>query len=357
MMPLFIMQRLCIAALLLVSSLAHGDEDAAEKRSIRGNFRNLARATYTPTNVKASYYEVGPIETLPVNFNDVFLPYKEEWVSEINFPSTDGEFAGSGRSHNVVAVFEGLLKFPSAGTWTLFVSSIDGSKLYVDNGLVVNNNGLHKVMVAKKGTVEVDSSSLVKSFRLEYFKGAEGNNGLRLRWKGPGYAKSDVRAWNFDAITSFVGLPMFAYMIPNVTVSYYAWETRDALPNFTSLVPDSTSDGYFYSWPNEGCSDTENNAVVLEGNLQFPSAGSWKIFVTSDDDLRMYADGQLVLTVNGNIGVRDKGKAVVDVASGSTIQKIRIEYLELCRGSGIDLQWAGPGISKTYIPNEAWVVI
>ena len=162
--------------------------------------------------MKVEYYEVGPQVALPVNFKELFLPYKEESVSEINYQYTDGNFAGSGKSQNVLAVFTGMLKFPSAGTWTMYTASDDGSKLYIDDQLVVNNNGVHNAMVEKSGTIVVDKSALGKSIRLEYFNN-DGKNGLRLLWKGPNQPKTAVRGWNFDQLMWVTGFATYNYEI------------------------------------------------------------------------------------------------------------------------------------------------
>lgn len=145
------------------------------------------------------YYEAGPIESLPTTTmkKDMHLGYDGGCVSQINFPSSTSTFAGSGKSNNFIAYFEGQLKFPSAGMWTMFLKSQDGSKLYIDDQEVVNNDGVHKTMKQKRGTVEIAESSLIKTFRVEYFKGNKGPNGLILKWKGPGKRKSVVKTTDF----------------------------------------------------------------------------------------------------------------------------------------------------------------
>jgi len=150
---------------------------------------------------------------------------------------------------------------------------------------------------------------------------------------------------------------MLLYQHQNVHVRRYKWVSRDTLPSdFDAIAPDSEENSYTYKWPNRWCEDVENDAVVFEGYLKFPRAGTWTIFAKSDDDLRMYIDGNPVLTVDGKIGVRDVGKAVIEVAPGFTFKHVRIEFLELCRGNRLDMQWARPGVSKTDIPRGVWVV-
>ncbi len=147
------------------------------------------------------------------------LAYSGECISQINFSKSTSTFAGSGKTNNVIAIFAGQLRFPSAGSWTLYTASQDGSKLYIDDEVVINNDGVQKGMKEKSGTIDVTEVELIKEFRLEYFKGDLGANGLILKWKGPGKSKSVVQTTNFYTPTdvSIIGLPAYAISIPNVS--------------------------------------------------------------------------------------------------------------------------------------------
>ena len=54
-----------------------------------------------------------------------------------------GVFGGSRRGDRVGATFEGLLEFKTAGDYKICINSDDGSKLYLDGELFINNDGLH----------------------------------------------------------------------------------------------------------------------------------------------------------------------------------------------------------------------
>ena len=72
-------------------------------------------------------------------------------------------------------VFEGTLLLPESGDYHLILQSDDGSRLFLDNNLVIDHDGLHgftkkeKVLHLQKGRIP---------FRLEYFE-ATGGNGLQ----------------------------------------------------------------------------------------------------------------------------------------------------------------------------------
>jgi hypothetical protein len=303
-----------------------------------------------PGEAKVMYYETGSLITLPSKRMKglMHLGYGGECVPQIKFPKSTGNFAGSGKTNNFVAYFEGQLQFPAFGAWILFTISQDGSKLYIEDELVVNNNGLHNVMVEKNGTIDV-AESLIKNFRLEYFKGEEGGNGLIMKWEGPGMDKTVVKSKDFyvpDQL-SLIGLPAYIVQTDFVNTTRYATASRNSLPvSFDALVPFSKDYKYESYWPRENCDLTDNYAVVLDGYALFPKAGEYIITETSDDDARMYVDGQLVLSVNGRTGFRDIGQASISITEGGTIKRIRLEFLELCLGGVLDLTWMGPNITK-----------
>jgi hypothetical protein len=307
--------------------------------------------------VQVVYYEADSLTSLPSESmkNNMHLAYDGECVPQINFPKSTGNFAGSGNEKNFVAYFEGQLQFSAFGAWTLYTTSQDGSILYIEDELVVDNNGLHRDMGEKYGTFDV-TDSLIKSFRLEYFKGKKGGNGLIMKWEGPDVDKTILKSNDFYAPESFsfVGLALFRFFVPWVTATRYATTSRKSLPkSFDTLAPVSKDTKYEYVWPMESCDLNDNYAVVLEGDILFPVAGEYIITETSDDDARMYVDDKLVLRVNGHVGVRDIGQASISIPKGGTIKRIRVEFLELCLGNGLDVSFKGPDGTAVQFFNKA----
>jgi hypothetical protein len=274
------------------------------------------------------------------------LAYDGECVPQIRFPKSTGNFAGSGKTNNFVAYFQGQLQFSAFGVWTLYTISQDGSKLYIEDELVVNNNGLHKVMVEKYGTINV-TDSLIKSFRLEYFKGEEGDNGLIMKWEGPGVDKTVIKSKDFYTpdFLFYTETGLSYWFLPYATATRYATTSRNSLPNsFDALVPFSKGNAYEYSWPKESCDLTDNYAVVLEGDVHFPEAGEYIVTEISDDDARIFVDDELVLSVNGHVGVRDKGQASISITQEATKRIL---------GNGLEVSIKGPEGTTVQFFNKA----
>lgn len=84
--------------------------------------------------------------------------------------------------------FSGILNVPNAGSWKLRLASDDGSRLYLDGRLLIDNDGNHG-MQEKSGDIELDAGP--HALVVNYFNSG-GGFGLRLEWEGPGIERSDI---------------------------------------------------------------------------------------------------------------------------------------------------------------------
>ena len=147
-----------------------------------------------PLPVGVSYYDLaGTNPSVLPDFSGL-IPIATDEMLQINMQTTNGAFGMSGLSDDVGAVFTGMIDFPEAGLWTLYTESDDGSKLFVDGGMVVDNDGLH-AMIEVGGSIEVIEPGPV-AVRVEFFERG-GGAGLIVRWEGPSVPKSVVpsSAW------------------------------------------------------------------------------------------------------------------------------------------------------------------
>ena len=74
--------------------------------------------------------------------------------------------------------YMGFVEIPEDGTWSFFTRSDDGSRLYIDGKLVVNNDGTHP-MVEKSGDLELTMGRHAIEVRMFEVGGGEG---LEVRW-------------------------------------------------------------------------------------------------------------------------------------------------------------------------------
>jgi hexosaminidase len=86
------------------------------------------------------------------------------------------------RQEDYGVVWEGFLKVPTDGLYQFAVESDDGSALYIDGEMVVDNDGPH-TLVQKDGFIALRQG--FHRFRLAFFQRG-GSTGLRVLWGTPG---------------------------------------------------------------------------------------------------------------------------------------------------------------------------
>ena len=86
--------------------------------------------------------------------------------------------------------FDGYIDIPQDGEYTFYLATNDGGHLYIDNRLLINNDGLHPIVeVAKKITL----TKGLHPISVRYFQEG-GRNGLKVSWQGPGFEKQEIHA-------------------------------------------------------------------------------------------------------------------------------------------------------------------
>ena len=87
-------------------------------------------------------------------------------------------------------MFTGHIVIEKAGKYTFFIASDDGSRFYIDNELLIDNDGLHG-MVEKSGTVQLSAG--LHPIVATYFDNG-GGDGLTMSWSGAGIDKQQIPA-------------------------------------------------------------------------------------------------------------------------------------------------------------------
>ncbi|MGE5177203.1 MAG: PA14 domain-containing protein [Hyphomicrobiales bacterium] len=142
---------------------------------------------WTSPGVRIAYYQLDSSLVPPL---PALVPEKTQLISTINYPFSWGTFAGSGRSQNMGAEYEGYLTVPSDNVYFFELMSEDGSKLWIDGQLVVNDDGAHN-RVALTGGVPLRAGA--HAFRLDYFL-REGGCALTLSVSSSSVSKQIVPA-------------------------------------------------------------------------------------------------------------------------------------------------------------------
>lgn len=142
-------------------------------------------ATPTPApqykrGIRYSYY------TTPVAWTDIpnferMSPMKEGLLQ--NFA-----LAPRNQRTNYGFSFNGFIQVPRSGTYTFYTVSDDGSRLWINDTLVVENGRVHNLR-ERSGTINLSAG--YHRIKVDYFQ-ASGRQGLEVRYKGPRMRKRKI---------------------------------------------------------------------------------------------------------------------------------------------------------------------
>jgi alpha-L-fucosidase len=128
--------------------------------------------------IMCKYYE-GEWNQLP-EFKKL-IPASEEKLSNFTLKTRK-------RQENFAFEFNGFIKIPADGVYEFFTDSDDGSKLYIDNQQVVDNDGLHGT-VQKSGLIALAVG--YHTIHVKFFQKSSGMN-LKVFIQGGGLIKQEI---------------------------------------------------------------------------------------------------------------------------------------------------------------------
>ncbi|MFK7925268.1 MAG: PA14 domain-containing protein [Bacteroidia bacterium] len=388
---------------------------------------NLAQ-TQNPLRLSMDTTYIG-CDLAPVNLKAVFqdlsgrgLTYKYyngSWNSLPDFttltPTDSGEvdnldISVRNDNSNYGFVFKGYIYLETAGSYTFYTSSDDGSKLFVNGSQVVNNDGLHGNQ-ERSGTVSLSQG--MHAIEVQFF---EKSGGETLSWKyaGPNITKQAVPdnllylddlsnltfAWTGpNGFTSSISEPQVSdlgtyrlhlanadtFIVDSLELLMYetpvfeaqgAWLTcaDDSVQIGTDLANSMYTQGLEYayyegSWStlpdfstlNPAFRGTVENftledrlqddyfAFVFTGEIYLETSGEYTFYISSDDGSEFWIDGQELVDNDGLHGMRERN-ASITLSAG--YHPIEVQFFERNGGANLSVSYAGPGFSKTLLPAE-----
>ena len=237
-------------------------------------------------------------------------------------------------------VFEAYLYTPLNGTYTFYLSSADGSRLFIDNNEILDNDGLHDVLEV---STDVCMNGGYHAVKVEYFNHT-GQADLSVMYAGPGISKQMA---DLFIVGPCDNLPVTApdNLVKGIKYTYYegVW---DNIPNFNALT--GLERGLLSSFSLSPASVSDYFAMTFDGYIDIAADGDYTFYLSSDDGSRLLLDGNVIINNDGTHGVVMK--------TGSTClapgyHQIRVEYFEKTGGNTLIVGYEGPGVSKTVLNN------
>ena len=355
-------------------------------------------------DINVSYYDFSTLTAFPAEGLSSLTAISTGSVTTINFPSTSGNFANSGLSNNVAALFEGYLTIPEDTkqicvrndneSRLVFEDSTGSRTLVIDNDGEIDNGGdfvdSRKCFANCLGGFFPCTFAGTVSFELEYFE-KDDTAGLILEWGDGQDNYTPISAEYFVLAPSAVpsmtpstsevpsalpSLSVVPSVVPSLTpsdvpssmpsigdikVSYYDFSNLTALPaagvlsSYTAISTGSVTTINFPSTSgNFASSGLSNNvAALFEGFLVFPAPnGEAYICVRSDNQARLIIFGNVAIDndgedLNNRVCLRYCNNPDCLTISGSA--SFSLEYLENDGDAELVLEWGNDELT-TFTP-------
>lgn len=255
-----------------------------------------------------------------------------------NFDHTLGNKAPE---ENYSIRFHGGLTIDKDAAYTFYLTSDDGAKLWIDDKLVVDNDGDHGPD-EKTGKIKLAAGQ--HKIVLGYYQ-AGGEHALSLSYEGPDFGKKFVpdKALSAKEPETIPPAPNIPY---TMNYEYYDGEFSK-LPDFDKLTPTAKGECDGFDLALGGKSRAENFAIRYTGNLAIDKEGEYTFYTNSDDGSRLLLDGAVVVDNDGEHGAFEKsGKLKLTVGA----HKIVLLYYQHGGDKSLQVSYSGPDLEKRTIP-------
>ena len=257
----------------------------------------------------------------------------------INFDWGGGSPGAPVPVDNFSARWLGSIQATTTGSYTFRTTSDDGVRLYLDNTLVINNWTDH-APTDDLYTVTLTGGT-THTIKMEYYENG-GGAVAKLNWTVPGsatfvpvpFVEGGAAANYFDDRVApgahLQGAPVLSRVDATVD-SNVVWTAGD---------PDGA-----------GTALTGNNfSTRWTGKVQAQFTGTYTFHTISDDGVRLWVNGQLLINDWVTQGATDT-YATINLSGGQKYD-IRMEYFQGTGGIFAQLHWAGPATADQIIPTS-----
>jgi len=292
----------------------------------------------------------------PKSFAESSLtPTDTTTTCDINFAAQSGDvvWAGVAVHNHFAAEITGYLTILAEGVYTFYLSSDDGSRLYIDGQQVIDNAGIHG-MGEMSGTISLTATK--HSIRVMFYENT-GEAGLILSYEGAtsqrrrsGVSKQVIPESAFSSTP-----PCRLHM--KISENYNDETTPNSFTE-AGLIASQEADICDVNFPLQtgetiwgGITVHNHFAAEITGNLEITTAGQYTFYSESDDGSLVFVNDWRVVNDEGIHGMTE-ANGVQTLGVGS--HTLRIMYFEKTGGAGLIVSYSGPGIDKQVIPASAF---
>ena len=303
--------------------------------SATSNLLPAVNASNTVNGLDYKYYEAGNYSVVP-DFST---------ISPVKTGNTNNfDISVASRTDNFAINFTGYINIPSDGQYTFYLSSDDGTLLYIDGIQVVNNDGTHAFIQQSNG---IGLKAGLHSISVGYFN-ATGDKGLQVSYSGPGIAKQLIPSSALYRMSNLLPAVNASNTVNGLDYKYYEAGNYSVVPDFSTISPVKT--GNTNNFDISVASRTDNFAINFTGYINIPSDGQYTFYLSSDDGTLLYIDGIQVVNNDGTHAFIQQSNGI-GLKAG--LHSISVGYFNATGDKGLQVSYSGPGIAKQLIPSSA----
>ncbi|MGB7240532.1 MAG: PA14 domain-containing protein, partial [Sulfitobacter sp.] len=351
----------------------HGDHDDGNDDAGNDTGDHGDHDTATGAGLRAEYFalQTGVSRLREINFDAD--PTATGTATVLNMLGGHEAFWEGGAQDNFAARYTGNLNVKAAGEYTLYLTSDDGSAVYINGVRVINNDGLHGTD-ERRVTLDLDAGA--HDIEIRYFERG-GEQTLALDWAGPDsngtrvsitgaslshgdaadhgdhddtgddtgdHGDHDDHGDDTGGDTASGPGLQAQYFALGTGVSRLSQIDFDADPTATGTASVLNMLGGSEAFWEGGAQD--NFAARYTGNLNVKAAGEYTLYLRSDDGSAVYIDGVRVINNDGLHGTIER-QITLDLDAGA--HDIEVRYFERGGLQTLALDWAGPDSNGTRV--------
>ncbi len=236
-------------------------------------------------------------------------------------------------------LYEGYIQIKQAGKYTFYTKSDDGSKLWINEQLLVDNDGLHALQ-ERLGAVYLTEG--YHPIRVTFFD-RKYADGLQVSYEATGIAKQTIPG---EVLFTKAPQPEPIASVSGLHYRYYHGSWHE-LPDFSGM--EAVKSGTVADFSLEPRTQQDDYGFLYEGYIQIKQAGKYTFYTKSDDGSKLWINEQLLVDNDGLHALQERLGAVY-LTEG--YHPIRVTFFDRKYADGLQVSYEATGIAKQTIPGE-----
>lgn len=308
---------------------------------------SVSAATYrTPENPEAS---VNGIDYYYYHVSADYMPDFDNLAVYKSGQALNFDLSKRVKDSRFAFKFTGYIEVPTDNTYTFYLSSDDGSQLYIGDQLVVDHDGIHDASEEMSGSIALGEGK--HALTVLFFENS-GTQSLTVSYESSEIAKQAIpnsalfRATNGSGSVSSYREPDTPKKVINGLSYYDYYYNGDSLPDFDDLT--TLKFGYINSFNINNATRSSKYAMKFNGYIKVEEQGAYNFYTTSDDGSQLFIGDQLVVDNDGLHGAEQQS-GIIGLQPG--YHEITVDYFEKKGQNSLEVQYDGPNITKKIIPD------